>query len=270
LATTVTAIRAPRREGPFDLFAEVSSALDAAGERLGDGDVVVISSKYAAVSQGRTVKEASVAASAPARALARRLGMREGLAEAVMRESDEVMGGVAGFAMAVTGGILAPNAGIDGSNAGEGRIVLYPDGAHELAEQVRRKAFLRLGARAGVVLSDSRLMPMRAGTCGVAVAFAGIEAVHDARGQADLDGRPLAVTMRAVADSIATMANHEMGEGPESTPIAIVRGSGARMTSSRGEASDAAVSSAECVYARGLSGAGSDAAELEVAPRLLD
>ncbi|RNJ76258.1 MAG: cytidine deaminase, partial [Thaumarchaeota archaeon S15] len=69
MATTVTAIRAPRREGPFDLFAEVSSALDAAGERLGDGDVVVISSKYAAVSQGRTVTEASVAASAPARAL---------------------------------------------------------------------------------------------------------------------------------------------------------------------------------------------------------
>lgn len=266
----MTALRAPRRNGPFDLFDDVASALRAAGERLADGDVLVISSKYAAVSQGRTVAEAALAASGPARALARRLGMREGLAEAVVRESDEVMGGVAGFAMAVTGGILAPNAGIDASNAGRGRIVLYPDGAHELAEQVRRKAFLRLGARAGVILSDSRLMPMRAGTCGVAVAFAGMEAVRDARGQADLDGRPLGVTMSAVADSIATMANHEMGEGPESTPVALVRGSGARITASRGSASDAAVSAAECVYARGLAGAASDAAELEVAPRLLD
>ncbi len=270
MATTAMALRAPVQTGPFDLYAEIAGALGSSGTTLIDGDVLVVSSKYAAVSQGRMILEASVAASEPARALARRLGMRTGLAEAVIRESEDVMGGVAGFAMAVTGGILAPNAGIDSSNAGAGRIILYPDAAHELAEHVRRKAFLGLGVRVGVILSDSRLMPMRAGTCGVAVAFAGIEAVRDGRGRLDLRGRPLAVTKSAVADSIATMANHEMGEGSESTPIAIVRGSGVRLTSSRGEAGEAAVNAAECVYARGLRAGGSDAAELKVAARLLD
>ena len=92
------------------------------------------------------------------------------MAELVLRESDRVLGGVAGFVMAASapfrpppsepphaghgarravnrtagvpirhGLLLAPNAGIDLSNAKKGRAVLYPDSPYGTAELLRRK-----------------------------------------------------------------------------------------------------------------------------------
>lgn len=250
MAITVTAVRTPRRESRFDLFADIASALSRSGARLADGDVLVISSKYVAVSQGRAISESRLSASSVSRKKARDLGMREAMAEAVLRESEDIIGGAAGFAMARAGGVMAPNAGLDTSNAQAGQIILYPDEPRKAAEQVRRKALLEWGARIGVIIADSRLMPMRAGTCGVALASAGFEPVEDRRGRADLGGRPLAVTKVAAADSIATMANYEMGEGSESTPLAIVRG--ARVSMSHGAEPAEQVTEDECVYARSM------------------
>lgn len=252
MTITVVALRVERKVSRFDLFGDLISALSRSGHELCGGDVLVISSKYAAISEGRTIRESGVIVSGDARTLARRFKMRESLAEAVLRESESVMGGVAGFAMALTGGILAPNSGIDSSNSGRGEIILYPADPYATAEQVRRKAFLELGVRIGVVIADSRLMPMRAGTGGVAIAFAGFVPVHDQRGELDLGGRPLVVTKRAVADSIAAMANHAMGEGSESAPFAVVRGAGQRLTDSGGVGDEASVSPEECVYARSM------------------
>ena len=50
------------------------------------------------------------------------------------------------------------------------------------------------------------------------------------RAKNDLDGNPLKVTFQAVVDNLASIANHKMGEGAESKPIAIVRDSGAKLT----------------------------------------
>ncbi|HET7559020.1 MAG TPA: coenzyme F420-0:L-glutamate ligase, partial [Limnochordia bacterium] len=54
------------------------------------------------------------------------------------------------------------------------------------------------------------------------VAYAGFEGVLREQGKADLYGRPLQFTERAVADGIAAAAVMCMGESDESTPFAIV------------------------------------------------
>ena len=97
-------------------------------------------------------------------------------------------------------------------------------------------------------------MPLRVGTSAVALACAGIEPILDMRAQMDLDGNPLKVTFQAVADNIASIANHKMGEGSESRPFAIVRDSGVRLTGRRISPDEMAVSAGQCVYVRSLSG----------------
>ena len=114
---------------------------------------------------------------------------------------------------------------------------------------------LRSGLRVGIVISDSRLLPARAGTAGTAVACAGFDPVDDARGRPDLDGSPLKVTVRAVADSLAAAANLAMGEAGESTPIAVARGSGASLTGRPLAAEETAIPGDRCAYMRSLSGA---------------
>ena len=252
---TATPVPARREKGRFDLFAAVEAALYEAGLRASDGDVLVLSSKYAAVSQGRVLDLAGVRVSRAGAALARKHGMSPRLAEVVLRESDHILGGMAGFVMAAVGGMVAPNAGIDRSNSGgAGAVVLYPAEPDRLAERVRRKALVRWGARIGVIISDSRIMPARAGTVGVAVACAGIEPVDDMRAFADLDGRPLKVTRRATADGLATAANHVMGEGAESVPVCLVGGAGGALAGRGATAAEAAIPHDQCVYSRALGG----------------
>ena len=82
---------------------------------------------------------------------------------------------------------MAPNAGIDKSNAKKGKLILYPKNHSKLAEeQLRRKIFWNLSIHVGIILVDSRLMPARIGTSGVAIACAGIEPVLDMRAKKDL------------------------------------------------------------------------------------
>ena len=95
-------------------------------------------------------------------------------------------------------------------------------------------------------------MPARVGTSGVAIACSGIEPVLDLRGEKDLDGNPLKVTFQAVVDNLASIANHKMGEGSESIPLAVVRDSEAKLTDRKINQNEVAVSHDQCVYVRGL------------------
>ena len=255
VAYTVTAVRARRQAGAFDLPGEALASLAAAGLGPADGDIVVVSSKYVSYSQGRLVDMGGVEVSEEAAALASGYSMVPALAELVLRESSRIVGGMPGFVMAETAdGLIAPNAGIDRSNGG-GTAVLYPEDPHGQAEVLRRSLLVRSGARVGVVISDSRLLPARAGTAGTAVACAGFDPVDDARGRPDLDGSPLKVTVRAVADSLAAAANLAMGEGNESTPMAVARGSGASLTGRPVRAEETAIPGDRCAYTRSMSGA---------------
>lgn len=245
---TYVPIVSPRKKSAFNLGDLVDELV---GPRLQDGDVLVISSKFVAISEGRVVELKTVVPSRQAEEASRELSIPAELAELVIRESDEIIGGVSGFMLALKEGLLTPNAGIDKSNIEHGKVVLYPknplDSAASLAEEMR----FRRGVDIGVVISDSRLMPTRKGTVGVALAAVGIAALVDLRGKPDLFGNVLRVTSQAIADDLCSGAQVVMGEANESTPIVLVRGLAAS-PGRRYAMSSFAVDPEQCVYMRSL------------------
>ena len=250
---TVFPLLAERMNKEFDIFQELESTLEKNEINLEDGDVIVISTKYVSNSQGRIVDLEKIKVSEFGEKIADEFKLKPGIAEVIIRESDKIFGGIGGFVITSADNIMAPNAGIDKSNAKKGKAILYPKDPYLIAEQIRRKIFLKLLIHVGVILVDSRLMPARVGTSGVAISCAGIEPVLDMRSKKDLDGNPLKVTFQAVVDNLATIANHKMGEGGESKPFAIVRNSGAKLTDRKINSSEMAIAPEQCVYVRGLS-----------------
>ena len=250
---TVLPLLAERMENEFDIFEALENTLEKNQTELQEGDIIVISTKYISNSQGRVVDLEKIKASEYGMKVAGEFQLKPGVAEIIIRESDKIFGGIGGFVITSADNIMAPNAGIDKSNAKKGKAILYPTNPYLIAEQIRRKVFLKLLIHVGVILVDSRLMPARIGTSGVAVSCAGIEPVLDMRSKKDLDGNPLKVTFQAVVDNLATIANHKMGEGAESRPFAIVRDSGAKLTDREIKSSEMAIAPEQCVYVRGLS-----------------
>jgi coenzyme F420-0:L-glutamate ligase/coenzyme F420-1:gamma-L-glutamate ligase len=116
-------------------------------------------------------------------------------------------------------GFVMANAGIDQSNVGEdGHALLLPVDPDGSAAA--------LSARLGlpVVITDSFGRAWRRGTVGVAIGAAGLPALLDLRGQPDLFGRTLMVSITGFADEIAAAAGLVMGQGAEGRPAVLVRG----------------------------------------------
>ena len=252
MSLTVSPLIVERKENEFDLFNTIIDSIEKNGFSILEGDVLVISSKFVANAQGRVLELDSVKTSSQGNLISKKFRIKPQFAEVIIRESDKIFGGISGFVIASSDNILAPNAGIDKSNAKKGKVILYPYDPYLVAEQLRRKIFLKYLVHVGIIIVDSRLMPARVGTTGVAIACSGIEPVEDMRAQKDLDGNPLKVTFQAVVDNLATIANHKMGEASESKPIAIVRDSGAKLTDRRIKPNEVTVSHDQCVYVRGL------------------
>lgn len=252
MSLTVFPLSSPRKTTPFDLFAALRQALKENDSTIMAGDIIIVSTKYAAISQGRTLPVSEIRVSSAGRHLAQKYAMNPSVAETVLRESDSIMGGMAGFVLASAHDMVAPNAGIDASNAGIGKIVLYPTNPNDTAEKLHRQIRLFEGIHAGVILSDSRLMPGRVGTVGVAVACAGIDPILDMRGEMDLDQRPLRVTFQAMADMLASAANYTMGEGGQGRPFAIARDEIKSTPYTSRARHSMSVDPAECIFLRSL------------------
>lgn len=216
-----TPFKTARQSSSFDLISVLDDLL---GERLRDGDVIVLSSKFIAISEGRVVSLDRVKPGARAKEFASKFDMSPELCELILNESDEVIGGVKGFILTLWKGLLTPNAGIDKSNIEHGKVVLYPKDPLGSARRVARGFLERRSVKVGVVVSDSRLMPTRMGTVGVALAAVGVDAVRDMRGHPDLFGNPLKVTRQAIADDLCSGAQLVMGEADEAMPAVLVRG----------------------------------------------
>lgn len=250
---TVIPLTSEKKDGKFSFFDELKRILKRNKFSIKEGDVLVISSKFLSNSQGRILDIKKSKVCQKASKIAKKFDSNAKFMEIVYRESDNILGGVAGFVMSTTNGILAPNAGIDKSNSKGTKVVLYPEEPYKFAEDVKRKIFLELNLHVGIIIVDSRLMPARIGTTGVAIACAGIEPTKDLRGEKDLDGNPLKVTFQATADNLASIANHKMGEGDDLHPIAIVRDSNCELTDRRIIPEEMIIPYEQCVYIRSFS-----------------
>jgi coenzyme F420-0:L-glutamate ligase len=252
MSLTVFPIKSTLKKEQFYLFESVITDLTDAGIILQNGDVMVISSKYVANSQGRVLENDKVVPSSDAEKIAKRFRMKPSIVEIILRESDTIFGGIPGFVITSSDNIMAPNAGIDKSNTKNGTLVLYPNEPYLGAEHLRRKFLLKYNVHVGIIIVDSRLMPGRVGTVGVAIACSGIEPTLDLRGEKDLYGNALKVTFQAIADDLASIANLKMGEGSDATPCVLIRNSDAKITDRKIREDEMAISYEQCVYVRGL------------------
>ena len=210
-----------------DLPALILTALDRAGQTLRDRDVIVVAQKIVSKAEGRSVVLDDVVPSAEARKLAAEIGKDARIVEVVLSESVRVVRKRPNLMiMQHRLGFVMANAGVDQSNVAEtdGRhhallLPLDPDGT---AETIRSR--LSVQANVGVVISDSFGRPWRRGTAGVAIGAAGIPSVIDLRGQPDLFGRTLEVSIIGFADEIAAAASLLQGQAAEAQPVIVVRG----------------------------------------------
>ena len=211
-----------------DLAEIIDAALTSGGLSLQDGDVVVIAQKIVSLAEGRKVRLDDVQVSAAAEELAAQTEKDPRLVELILQESEEVIRSKPGVIITRHRlGLVGANAGIDQSNIehedGDCALLL-PEEPDQSARLLRNALREKTGRNVGVIISDSMNRPWRLGTIGTAIGSAGIDVVDDRRGEPDLYGRDLKVTMSNRADAIAAAAVLIMGETRERTPAVIVRG----------------------------------------------
>jgi coenzyme F420-0:L-glutamate ligase/coenzyme F420-1:gamma-L-glutamate ligase len=219
----------PMVQAGDNLPALITAGLNRAGQRLLDHDVVVVAQKIVSKAEGRTVDLADVVPSAEAIALAGQVGKDPRIVQVVLSDSAKVVRSRPNLMiMQHRLGFVMANAGVDQSNvaATDGRqrallLPLDPDGS---AEAIRARLAAAYGVNIGVVISDSFGRPWRRGTVGVAIGAAGLPSVIDLRGQPDLFGRTLEVSIIGFADEIAAAASLLQGQAAEAQPVVVLRG----------------------------------------------
>lgn len=184
---------------------------DAVEGVLEDGDILSITSKIVSKAEGRVVRaddrEDAITAET-VRVVATRVHSR----------------GVTRIVENRLGMVLAA-AGVDSSNTPEGTVLLLPVDPDATAAVIASALRSRFGLKLGVVITDTLGRPWRQGQTDVAIGAAGIHVLDDLRGSVDAGGKPLEVTMAAVADEIAGAADLVKGKA-SGLPVAVVRGLG--------------------------------------------
>ena len=211
---------------PGDDMADILiESLDSAGIKPKDNDIFVLAESAVATAEGRVVKLDTVKPSKKAIKLSKIYQNDPRKMELIIRESDEILGGIPGVVVTITKGVLSPSAGIDNSNAPEGYVVLLPADPRKSAIEIRNKLIKKYNCNIAVIVGDSRTQPLRLGCVGIALGCAGIEPVEDIRGRKDLFGQTLLITRRATADNLVSAAQIIMGEADESIPAVLIRDS---------------------------------------------
>lgn len=201
----VTAYKTKKIFAGDDLFHILSQSLP---KDLSEKSIVAVSSKIIALCEGRIAD--------PDKKTRDELAVEE--ADFYLpRETNpfDVM-------VTIKNNVMVASAGIDQSNA-NGQYVLWPKDVQKAANDIR--AFLRSTynlKEVGVIVTDSKLSPLRWGVTGIALSHSGFLAIRSYIGKPDVFGRDLRVETVNDADSVAVAAVSVMGEGNEQTPLAVV------------------------------------------------
>lgn len=219
---------------PFVQSGDDLAALLVAGFRRADliakaHDVLVIAQKIVSKAEGRLVTLDTVQPGSEALEWAEKTGKDPRLVELILSESVRIVRHRPNVMIVEHRlGFVMANAGIDQSNVapsadGE-HALLLPLDPDQSAAGLRTALATTHGIDLAVIISDSFGRPFRSGTAGVAIGSAGLPALLDLRGEPDLFGRELAVSISAFADEIAAAASLLMGQGAEGLPAVLVRG----------------------------------------------
>ena len=157
--------------------------------------------------------------------------------ELIKSESDLYLGELGyGCHLTIKHNLLMISAGIDQSNSEDGDYLLLPKNPFESAQKLHGVLKRHFNLKEfGVLITDSRTSPLRAGVLGCGLACFGFRPIENKVGESDLFGRKLKMTQLNLIDAIAVSAVMMMGESNEQTPLAIVEGAPVTFTETTGE-----------------------------------
>lgn len=191
----------PPKDDLWDLLSAVKS--------LKENSIVAVASKVVAIGEGRCMPVDQMTKD-----------------EIAIKEADKYLpreispGGQ--ILSTIKHNMLVASSGVDESN-GAGFYILWPKNPKLSAKKIwsflRKKFKLK---NLGVIITDSRLVPLRRGVVGIAIGYFGFKPLRDYRTKKDIFGRIFKMETSDLPDSLASAAVLEMGEGSEQTPIAII------------------------------------------------
>lgn len=189
---------------------DLENLLQQSLKSLPENSVVVVTSKIVSISEGRTIP----------------LDKYPDKDKLIIEEADKYLPRSVApndWTMhTIKNNLLSAAAGIDESNA-QGHYILWPKDSQISAKKIWQ--FLKKRFKVnnlGVIITDSRLIPLRRGVVGISLAYFGFEPLRDYRGTKDIFGRELKMETLNLPDALASAAVVEMGEGAEQTPLAVI------------------------------------------------
>lgn len=182
-----------------DLFAFITKNI----RSLEEGCVIVITSKIVALSQNRTASA-------------------NDKIELIKKESYQHIETPWGHLTQTDHGWCI-NAGIDESNTGKGNLILMPKKPFLVAEKLLKKMKEQYSIiNVGILITDTKTLPLRFGTLGRAISYAGFYPFKNYIGKKDLYGEKSRFTKSNIPDALASSAVLVMGEGDEQTPLSVI------------------------------------------------
>ena len=201
----VNAIKTRRFLPPKDDLWELLSAI----RSLDENSVVAVTSKIVSIGEGRCISIHEIDRDSLIKQEADKYLPRRFVPEELVMYT-------------LKDNMLIASAGIDESN-GNGYFILWPKDANKSAKNIwqflKNKFKLK---KLGVIITDSRLIPLRQGVVGYSIGYFGFRPIKDYRGKRDLFGREFKMETSNIPDSLASAAVLEMGEGEEAQPIVVI------------------------------------------------
>lgn len=172
---------------------------------LAEKSILVVTSKIVALAEGRLIKYTDQKSK-----------------EKIIKAESEFALKTKYVYLTIKDGVAMANAGIDESNA-DGNLILLPEDSFKSATKIRKYFCTKHKLKnLGVIITDSRCLPLRAGVVGVATGYAGFKGLKKYQGKRDIFKRPFVYERVDVVDSLATVAVLCMGEGNEQKPLALI------------------------------------------------
>jgi len=242
-------IKTPLVKVGDDIIKIILEAVENAGYKIENEDILLVADKIVATSEGRIVDLNSIKPTAKSKKLAREHSFEQSFVELVLREADEIYGGAARAILSLKNNVLIANSGIDRKNAPKNSVCLWSINPNKTARKLWKILSKKTGKKIGFILIDSHVNPMRVGTTGFALGIAGIKSIKDCRGTLDLYHKPVLITRMNLADDLAATAHLVMGETAESTPIVLIKGAPIKVTDNF-DPDEVVIPKDECMYMR--------------------
>lgn len=204
----ITVIKTPIIKVGDNLFDTIKGSID----KIPEKSVLVVTSKIISFCQNRIVKKTT--------------GDKSEKHKLAKQEADYYLdphSSKYNIMLTIKKHTLAVNAGIDESNA-DGGYVLWPKDLQKTTNNIWKFLCKHYGIKdVGVVVTDSKTLPLRWGVVGTAICHCGFKALYDYRGKKDLFDRELKMSQINIAEALAVAAVVEMGEAAERTPFCLVK-----------------------------------------------